>query len=98
MYTTNKENSKGIQILTNNKEIVDMSLEEVLQKLQIKYDRTNDVIIINTDSNLLIQAENSLFISKEDTVFISGDKLGLKGKIYLNPKLIIDKIKKIFRD
>ena len=65
----------------------EISVQELLDKLSISYDKKNDIINIKCNSNLLIETENSIFISKNDTVFITGDVLGLKGRLFLNPVL-----------
>ncbi len=58
----------------------DMSLSEVMNLIDIKYDEVNDVIVVDCASNLMITAMNNLFVSKEETIIISE-----KGNIHLNP-------------
>lgn len=87
----------GIQLFKTNNP-TNISLNEILDKFEIQYDKTNDIINIKCKSNILIEAENTLLISKNDTVILSGDALGINdGKIFLNPTLqaIKTKIKKI---
>lgn len=78
--------TKGIDLYNINKP-KNISVSELLDKLQILYDEKNDIINIKCNSNLLIESENSIFISKNDTVFITGEVLGQKGKLFLNPVL-----------
>lgn len=78
--------TKGIDLYNTNKPIK-ISLDDLLNKIDILYDEKNDIINIKCNSNLLIESENSIFISKNDTVFITGDVIGLKGKLFLNPVL-----------
>ena len=78
--------TKGIELFNINKPIK-ISLEQLLDKIQISYDEKNDIINIKCNSNLLIESENSIFISKNDTVIITGDVLGKKGRLFLNPVL-----------
>ncbi len=58
----------------------DMSLSEVMNLIDFKYDENNNMIVINVDVNLMITAMNNLFVSKEETIIISE-----KGNIHLNP-------------
>lgn len=78
--------TKAIDLYNSNKP-KEISVQELLDKLSISYDKKNDIINIKCKSNLLIETENSIFISKNDTVFITGDVLGNKGKLFLNPVL-----------
>lgn len=94
-FSTNPDQSKAIEIIEKDLNNIPISLDELKDKLEIMYNKENDVITIKCDSNLIIHTENSMFISKNDTVIISGEELGLKGKIYLNP--VLQKIKKLFR-
>ena len=92
---TTLEEPKGIEVYRTNTPSK-ISLEELLNKLEIMYDEKNDTINIKCNSNILIQAENTILVSKNDTVLLSGNALGInKGKIFLNP--LIYKFKKFFK-
>lgn len=94
-FVTNKYGSKGVELAEKHStNLSPMTIEDLLKKVQISYDKNNDIVVIDCDSNLLIKAENNIFISKNDTVILSGDEQGLKGKIHLNP--ILQKIKSLF--